>query len=117
MTLTNRPTELTGTFVDAGGRAAPDYHVIAFSTDARFWETGSWRVVQARPSTNGVFRIVGLPPGEYWLGAVSDIEANQIYDPALLDQLKAAAVKVTLTAGEKQTQNLRVAGGSAPQLF
>ena len=114
VTLTNRPTEISGAFVDASGRPAPDYHVIAFSTDPHFWVSGSWRVVQARPGTNGVFRIVGLPPGEYWMGAVSDIEANQIYDPALLDQLRAAAVKITLTEGEKKTQNLRISGGSAP---
>jgi len=109
--LTNRPAELVGSLIDATGRPAPDFHVIAFSTDRAHWINQHWRVAQARPATNGAFRIAGLPPGDYFLGAVTDVEPDQIYDPTLLEQLQKSAVKFRIAHGEKTTQNLRIAGG------
>ena len=43
--------------------------------------------------------------------AVTDLDPNALTDMPFLDGLAAVAVKVTLADGEKQTQNLKLAGG------
>jgi hypothetical protein len=111
VTLTDQPTEISGKLVDASSRPAPDFFVIAFATDRRSWTDQSWRIAQARPSTDGSYRIVGLAPGEYYIGAMTDLEPDQLYDPAMLDELRKTSFRITIAAGERKTQDLRISGG------
>ena len=108
VTFGDRPTELSGTLEDAAGRPAAGYPIVIFSTDSRYWSIGSRRVTIARPSNDGSFRVSGLPPGQYYVCAVTDLDQNQVYDPALLNQLAAAAIRATLAEGEKKVQDLRL---------
>jgi hypothetical protein len=55
--------------------------------------------------------VTGLPPGEYRIAALVDVAPGEINDPAFLEQIVAASVKVTLAEGERKTQDLRIAGG------
>ena len=110
VTLTDRPTEISGIVKDAAGRPAPGFPIIVFSTDRNNWTTGSRRVLQARPSSDGQYRLVGLPAGEYYVAAVTDIDPTQLYDPAFLQQLTASSFKITLADGEKKTQDLKLGG-------
>lgn len=109
VTLTNQPTELSGRFEDASGRPATDYTIIAFSTDERTWIRNSRAVRQTRPATDGTYSIQALPPGNYLLAAVTEVERDEWYDPGFLKELVPAGVKVRLVAGEKKTQDLRIA--------
>jgi 5-hydroxyisourate hydrolase-like protein (transthyretin family) len=110
-TFTDRPTELTGTLQDQAGRAAAGYPIVIFSTDRRYWLPGSRRVQQVRPASDGTFRLVGLPAGDYFVCAVTDLEPNALADTGFLEQLAAAAFTITLADGEKKTQDLKLAGG------
>jgi len=111
VTFTDRPTEISGVFQDASGRPAPDYFLIAFSTDRSHWKVGSRFIQQVRPATDGTFTVIGLPPGEYVLAATADLDPNDLSDTAFLDTLLAATpVRFTLREGEKKTQDLRIAG-------
>jgi hypothetical protein len=49
-----------------------------------------------------------LPPGNYQIIAVDDVESGEWYDPAYLDGLKERAKSISLEEGEKKT--LDVAG-------
>jgi hypothetical protein len=111
VTFTDHPTELTGSFVDASGKPAPQYTLIVFSTDRSLWITGTRRVRVARPGNNGEFRVVGLAPGDYYLAAVGDLDQTVLYTPAFLESLGATALKVTLAEGEKKVQDVRNAPG------
>jgi hypothetical protein len=112
ITLTDRPTELSGRVIDRAGRAAPGFPIVVFSTDRAQWAVGSRRVRQVRPASDGQFSITGLPAGEYFVCAVTDLDPNDLSDPTFLEQLAASgALKVTLADGEKKTQDLRLAGG------
>lgn len=42
-------------------------------------------------------RFVGLPPGEYYVIAVDDMEIEDSQDPAVLERLTSSAIRVTLT--------------------
>jgi len=110
VTFTDKPAVLTGTLQDRGGRAATDYYVVIFSSDRAHWTPGSRRVRATRPSTDGAFGVKGLPSGEYFIAALTDLEPGEWNDPVLLAQLAAAAAKVTLRDGATTTQNFRIGG-------
>jgi hypothetical protein len=110
VTLTDRPTELSGIVRDSAGRPAPGFPIIVFSTDRSYWMDASRRVLQARPASDGNYRLAGLPAGEYFVAAVTDIDPGQLYDPAFLELLSASSFKITIADGEKKTQDLKLGG-------
>jgi len=96
--------------MDADGKPATDYFIIAFPTDRRLWTWGSRRVIAVRPVSTGAFVIQPLPAGEYFLCAVTDLDTSEMYDPTILEPLSRAASKFTLAEGEQKVQNLKLAG-------
>jgi hypothetical protein len=108
VTFTDHPARLAGVLQDVSGRPAPDYFIIVFTADRSFWTPASRRVRMVRPATDGAYSAVGLPPGEYFIGALLDVEPGEWYDPRFLEELAKASVKVTLRAGEATTQDLRI---------
>jgi hypothetical protein len=110
VTFTDRVSALSGTFVDPSGRPAPDYFIVAFPTDRRLWAPNTRRVRQVRPGTNGSYRMPALPPGEYYVTALTDMEPNQTFDDAFFEQLIPTAVKVVVGDGEKKVQDFRIGG-------
>ena len=67
--------------------------------------------IPVRASTDGKFRFTNLQPGEYFLAALSDFETADVFKPEFLEQVAAAAMKITITEGEKKVQDLKISGG------
>ena len=111
ITFTDRPTELTGIVSDEKTQPAPEYTIIVFPVDSRYWTGSSRRIQSIRPSTDGRYTFRNLPPGEYRIVPVLDLEPGSASDPAFLQQLEPTGLRFTLQAGEKKTQDLRVGGG------
>jgi hypothetical protein len=110
ITFSNHPSEISGTLSDASGAPADQYFLIAFPTDRTSWTTWSRRVQQVRPGTDGHYRIVGLPPGEYALIGLTDVRPGDWRDVSLLEQLlPLAQVRLSLGDGERKLQDLRIA--------
>jgi hypothetical protein len=65
----------------------------------------------ARASRSGTFLVSGLPPGEYFIVAVSDAVAGNWQEPAFLQRLARIATRFTLTPGQNLTQTLSTAEG------
>ena len=107
--ITDRPTELAGTLTDQSGSPAPGYPIVIFSTDQRHWTTSSRRVAFVRPSTEGRFRMNGLPAGPYYVAVIVDLDPSDLDDPAFLDALRPSATTVTLAEGVRNVQDLRLA--------
>jgi hypothetical protein len=110
VTFTDTPTTLTGVFQDPGGRAATEYYILVFPSDRNYWTPGSRRIRTTRPATDGAFTLKGLPPGDYLLAALPDLEAGEWNDPMLLEQLVKSSATITLRDGETTTQNYRIGG-------
>jgi hypothetical protein len=111
LTLTDRITEITGTLRDSAGRPAPEYSVLVFSSDRRHWGTSPRRTSGlVKLATDASYRVTGLPPGEYILCVVTDLDQSQLGDPTLFEQLMPAGVKLTLTEGEKKIQDFKIGG-------
>ena len=109
VTFTDSPTELTGSLLDTDGKPALEYFIVAFPVDPAYWTPSSRRIRSARPGNTGSFRIAGLPPGEYYVCAMTDLEPNMLYTPRYLEPLAAASIKLTLGEGEKKVQDLKIA--------
>ncbi len=108
LTFTDMPSVLTGVFQDRSGRAATDYFIVVFSVDRAYWVPGSRRIRATRPATDGAFGVRGLPPGDYLLGAVTDLEPGEWNDPTLLADLSKVAIKVSLRDAQTTIQDIRV---------
>jgi hypothetical protein len=110
LTFTNRHSDLTGQLQTPAGLPATEYFVIAFPTDRSLWRRNARRTRVARPATDGTYLFRDLPAGEYFLGALTDVAPNEWQDPAFLDQLVGASLKVTVTDGQVTTQSIRISG-------
>lgn len=106
--FTDHPTELTGALQAPAGALASDYFIIVFPADRSAWGPGSRRTTMARPTNTGSYSVRNLPPGDYFLAAVADVELNAWFDSAFLEPLVPAALRLTLAESEKKTQDLRV---------
>jgi len=110
ITMTDRPAELSGTLHAADRSPAQELTVVVIPSDRELWKPNSRRIRVVRPGTDGRFIVRDLAPGEYLLGAVIDLDLDELRDPRILEQIANESVKVTLAEGERKTQNLRVAG-------
>ena len=108
VTFTDRPAELSGVIQDQAGRPAPDHFVIVFARDKTFWTPQSRRIQSSRPGNDGRFIFRNLPPGEYQLAALTDVEQGEWFDPAFLTRLLPASVAITIGEGEKKVQDLGI---------
>jgi hypothetical protein len=108
VTFVDRTTELSGLLQDSQSQPAPDYTIVVFSADERFWPGSTRRVVQTRPATDGRYTITNLPPGDYYIAALTDMEPGASSDPQFLRLLVSSAARITLNDGDKKTQDLRV---------
>ena len=108
LTYTDRAAELSGALQDPAGRPAPEYYIVVFAADRAFWIPQSRRVRAIRPSADGKYVVRNLPAGDYLIAAVSDIEDGEWGDPAVLQRLAGASMKVQIVEGEKKVQDIQI---------
>jgi len=111
VTLTDKPIVLSGKVLDAQGRPSSAFPIIVFSTNPVHWAAGSRRVQQVRPASDGSYRLAGLPAGEYYIGAVTTLDLEDLFDPLFLQQIVPIAFRITLAEGEARQQDLKLGGG------
>lgn len=109
-TLTDRPTELTGSLTSGGRLAAADCTVIAIPMEPALRETGSRRLKVTRPGTDGIYSFRDLPAGRYVLVVLTDADPDEWQSPDFLARIAPAGVPVTVTEGARTVQNLRISG-------
>jgi hypothetical protein len=109
VTMIDQQTEITGMLTDGRGAPVPDYTLIVFPADQAYWLAGGRRIQSTRPGTDGRFTFRNLPAGDYRIATVLDPEPGSWTDPGYLRELEAVSLGVSLTTGEKKTQNIRVA--------
>jgi hypothetical protein len=108
ITFTDQVSDLSGLVLDSAGQAAPEYTIVVFARDRNHWTPTGRRIRSTRPAADGKYSMPALPPGEYLVTAVTDLEPGEQYDPAFLDVLSRAALPITIGEGEKKTQDLRL---------
>jgi hypothetical protein len=111
ITLTDRLAQVSGTVLDAAGSAATDYTVVIFPMEEALWARQSRRIQGVRPGADGAYVIRNLPAGTYLVAAVDEVEPGEWFDPAFLQRLAPAAVKLAVADGEQVTHNVRISSG------
>lgn len=113
VTFTDQWQDISGRVSNTNDEGVSDYTMLVFPVDEQFWLYNSRRVVTAQPNDDGRYQLGGpgpalLPPGEYYLAAVTDVSRDEQYDPAFLQSLIPAALRITLAPGQRVTQHIRV---------
>jgi hypothetical protein len=111
VTFTDTRSELSGTLQTASGAPASDVFVVAYATNPAMWGPRARRVQAVRPGVDGGFSLKDLPPGEYYLSAVTEVEQEELQEPKFLEELVKASIKISIGEGEKKVQDLRMGGG------
>ena len=106
--FTDKPSELAGRLQTSSGQPATSYSIIVFSAAREFWTPMSRRIRSLRPATDGGFSVRGLPAGDYYIAALTDVEPGEWYDPAFLAPLVATSAKVAIRDGAKTVQDLMI---------
>ena len=112
VTISNRTTSVLGTVRDSRGVApAGGTTVVVFPATykARADDGLSPRRLRtARANPFGVYRLDGLPPGDYLFAAIDEALAENWQTPESLSRLATSATRVTLTAVETRTIDVRL---------
>lgn len=109
LTMSDRHSGVGGTLTTTGGPAT-EYFLVAFSADKSMWRAPSRRVRSTRPATTGAFELMDLPPGQYYLAVLRDLDAADLEDPAFLESLIPASAAVAVLEGQRTAQDLRIGG-------
>jgi hypothetical protein len=112
LVLSSRGASIAGSVTDEHAVRVGDYAVIAFPT-RRDMRLSPGRVKSVRADQDGRYRVSGLPPGEYWVAAVSALEQSIAVesttpDPAALERLSSRAIRVAVGEGQLHAANLRL---------
>jgi hypothetical protein len=110
VTFSDAQTEVTGFLTDGAGQPAPQLYVLVFPTDRALWVAESRRIRSVRSGENGSYTIAGLPPGEYNLCALTELDTGLQFEAEHLQPFIPSAIRITLGDGEKKRQDLRIGG-------
>lgn len=107
-TFSDRPAEISGILQDESGNPTSAFALVLFPADRALWPSGTRRVQQVRPATDGRFILRNVLPGEYLVAVVTAVDPATLVDPRFLESLVPAAMPLTVAEGEKKTQNVRI---------
>jgi len=110
VSMTTRGAEISGRVIDAGNLPVTRYSIVVVSTEKTMWISNGRRVRAVQPATDGSFIVGALPPGEYAIAAVENLDAQDLANVELLSRVVEAALKMTLVEGEKRRTDLKVGG-------
>lgn len=110
--FTDKIASLSGTVRDRKSAPVDGLTVIAFPQDEGRWQAQSRHIVTARSDKTGAYRLNMLPAGDYFVVAVDDVEQGEWFDPLFLEQVREAAVRITIGEGAQRTQDLKTPSGA-----
>jgi len=108
VTVTDRPTVVTGNVKNALGEAAKKSVIAVFPADGKEGTQALRFTRTIVPDQDGRYSTRGLPPGEYVAVAVQSFETGSEWDPAFQQQTRPRGKTFRLTEGESLTLDLTV---------
>jgi len=83
---------------------------VLLPADRSLWLPQSRRLQGVRPSADGAFTFHNLPAGDYLVAAVDDVEPGEWFDPAFLQRIAPAGIRVVVSDGEQKVLDVRIDG-------
>lgn len=105
---TDRPSGIRGSLTTTPDRQAGDYFIVLLPADHTLWLAGSRRIRHLRAAQDGTFDVPYLPPGEYLIAALADLDPEDLFKTSFLEALSGSAIRITLKEGQILVQNLKV---------
>ena len=106
--FSQKTTDLSGAVTDDRNRPVLDATVVIFPANRERWTFQSRYVRTMRPDTNGRFSIQNLPPEDYLIIAVQNLEQGQGSDPEFLTRAREEARAFSLVEGETKAVDVRL---------
>jgi uncharacterized protein (DUF2141 family) len=106
--VTNNSAAIAGTAVDHRGAKVQDYLAVLFSVDGTKWPIPSRFVKAVAAADDGSFLVDAMPPGDYYIAAVTDLNLNRVFSPNTLARLSRVATRVTLKGGQAHQAVVKV---------
>jgi carboxypeptidase family protein len=107
--LTSQLTAVTGTVSDASGAPVLDYHAIVFPAERTHPAHGRRHRTRLDTSdAQGRFWLEGLPPGDYLVAAVVDIDPGEAVSDDTVDSVRESATAVRVREGQTETVALKL---------
>lgn len=106
--FTQRTTDLSGALTDDRGKPVLDATVVVFPANRERWSYQSRYVRTLRPDTNGRFSLKNLPPDDYLIIAVQNLEQGQGSDPEFLARAREEAKPFSLGEAETKVVDVRL---------
>jgi hypothetical protein len=116
VTFGDKASSLTGNVRTPAGAASATATVIAFPADYQSWIANGMSARRSRTAVatkKGVFTMAGLPPGDYLVAALDDADLADPRDPAVINAVARVATKLTLSEGDRKTQDLQLVKAAA----
>jgi hypothetical protein len=107
--VTTRSASVSGSVRDARGLPSDHAAVICFPEEPARWRRYGLqpaRLKAVAATSDGTFRLTGLPAGNYRLIAVDAERIDAWKDPAFLERAASLATRVTLDCDGTVTQSL-----------
>ena len=101
---------ISGRVVSENGGRSGGCAVVVFSTDREKWFATSSYLRRTQSSSDGSFRVEGLPPDDYYVAALEperSADSGNWQEPEALRALGSAALRVTLGEGGPSVVELR----------
>jgi hypothetical protein len=108
VTLTDHRAVLTGTIVNPQGEPAPEYLILIYAAEEKYWTRVMPRIHVTRARADGSFVINGMRAGQYRVATLIDPDYGAWSDAEYLRQLQSASMLFTIGEAEKKVLNLRV---------
>lgn len=125
--VTDKRSGLVFHVSDENGQTTRDYVAVVYPIEKSKWVSGSRFFVGPSDLTIAMMRppqaalapgapatpprretMSGLPPGDYYVVAVDDLEPEDPRDPVVLERLRSSGVRVTVSEGETEVPLRRV---------
>ncbi len=100
ITITDRSAEIDGGVFDGSGASVSAVSLLLFAEDRRQLPQRAW---WEKSDLLGRFRIAGLPPGNYLMALVADVDDTRWSTAEYLDTLRAQATRLTIASAEKKS--------------
>jgi hypothetical protein len=109
--LSRNGASISGRLSERNG-TVDDYFVVVFPASREMRVPESRRAKISRSTLDGTFRVGGLPAGDYFVAAVSQLQGTrdggEWQNPDVLRQLEARGERLTLSEGQSRTITLRL---------
>ena len=106
--LTSQLTAVTGTVSDASGAPVLEYHAIVFPAERPDPPHGRRHRTRLGTSDAGPVPLDRLPPGDYLVAAVVDVDPGEAVSDDTIDSVRESATPVRVREGQTETVALKL---------